>query len=190
MKEVDFYEPFALRFKFHISSVLKEGIWVDYACDGYLDTLLRLIQRSTGKELISDNTYIPKLKLDIVFAFGSIKGVLFLLVEAKYATTLSLVNYSQLLGYLSVAHFIDFGLLLLIRKKVGGVFSSDLQEILDLGSLPLQWSASYFQNSKQIDYHCGIVSYTHGNGIDWENTDSINGLSSFHRLARELNSRL
>ncbi len=133
-------------------------------------------------------TYIPKLKVDIVFSIiCPNKKVRLVLIEAKYLKQLSLKDYSQLVGYLQVAKSIDLGLLLLIQKQMSpNKLSNDFQEIVRLKKLPMDWFIDMKKINEQYNFKTGIINYLPSGGIDWINTAEINGISSFKELVEIL----
>ena len=127
--------------------------------------------------------YIPKLKLDILLGIKLVNKIHFILVEAKYLTQLSLKDYSQLTGYFQVAKNIGTGLLLLIVKGTSpNKLSSDFGEILKLNKLPMDWKVTV--KNSEYDFKTGILTYLPGNGINWIETNNINGISDFKQLVQ------
>ena len=184
INEVSFYEEFSKKFSQYLSTYLGNEYKVYYACNNTLDNLISNLEKACGIKIKPDNVYIPKLKLDIVFAICSNnQKPRLILIEAKYLHQLSLKDYSQLVGYLQVAKTIDLGLLLLIQKgATSNKLSNDFQEIVRLKKLPMNWIMDLLQFNETHNFKTGIISFVPNNGIDWLDTKEINGISSFEEL--------
>ncbi|MEI7812969.1 MAG: hypothetical protein WCJ01_11200 [Ignavibacteria bacterium] len=188
MNEIYFYEEFSKKFSQYLTSYLGAGYKVFYSCNNTLDKLLSNLEIFCNLKLKPDNIYIPKLKLDILFAVcGGNKGPRLILIEAKYLHQLSLKDYSQLAGYLQVARIIDLGLLLLIHKDGStNIVSNDFQEIVSFKKLPMNWLIELKQSNETHNFMTGIISFTPNNGIDWFNVKESYGISSFEELVTNL----
>lgn len=188
MNEISFYEEFSKKFSQYLTTYLGEGYKVFYSCNNTLDNLVSNLEKSCGIKIKPDNVYIPKLKLDIVFAIcGDNKKPRLILIEAKYLDQLSLKDYSQLVGYLQVAKSIELGLLLLIQKGASSnKLSNDFQEIVRLKKLPMDWLIDLKQFNETHNFKTGIISFIPNNGIDWLDTKDIYGISSFDELVANL----
>ncbi|MBZ0198697.1 MAG: hypothetical protein K8H86_02435, partial [Ignavibacteriaceae bacterium] len=185
MNEIGYYEEFSNKFSDYLKSYLTNSQSVYFSCNKTLDNIIAELEQLSGLCLSDNDTYIPKLKIDIVFAICglNVKPRL-ILIEAKYLNQLSLKDYSQLAGYLQVAKTIDLGLLLLIQKGLSvSKLSNDFQEIVRLKKLPMDWLINLKQKNNSYEFKTGIINYTPGNGIDWIDTKEINGISSFQELA-------
>jgi hypothetical protein len=185
INEVSFYEEFSKKFSQYLSSYLGNTFQVYYACNNTLDNLISNLENGSGIKIKPDDVYIPKLKLDIVFAIcGENQDPRLILIEAKYLHQLSLKDYSQLVGYLQVAKTIELGLLLLIQKRgASNKLSNDFQEIVRLRKLPMNWMMSLQQINETHNFKTGIISFIPNNGIDWLDTKEISGISSFEELS-------
>lgn len=185
LNEVSFYEEFSKKFTQYLSSYLGNNFKIFYDYNNTLDNLVSNLEKSCGIKIKPDNVYIPKLKLDIVFAIhGNNQKPRLILIEAKYLHQLSLKDYSQLVGYLQVAKTIDLGLLLLIQKGASSnKLSNDFQEIVRLKKLPMDWIMDLQQFNETHNFKTGIISFVPNNGIDWLDTKEINGISSFEEFA-------
>ncbi|MES2702675.1 MAG: hypothetical protein V4649_08555 [Bacteroidota bacterium] len=188
MNEISYYEEFAQKFKQYLISYLGNEYVVAYSCNNTLNVLINNIEAEISITISPVNLYIPKLKVDIVFAVvDRHKVVKFILIEAKFLNQLSLKDYSQLVGYLQVAKFIDSGLLLLIQKGNSiNKLSNEFQEIIRLQKLPMDWIMDLRKINEKCVFKTGIISYLPNNGIDWVDTEDINGISSFESLAKYL----
>jgi hypothetical protein len=183
-KEIAFYETFSNKFIKYLHSYLGEGYSIFFEHNKALDTMLQNLAVTSGLNIVNNDVYIPKLKLDIVFLIvAPDKQIKLLLIEAKYLPQLGLKDYSQLVGYLQVAKIIDIGLLLLIQKgKSNTKLSNDFHEIIALKKLPMHWLIELKTTSEQHKFRTGILHYIPQNGIDWVNTADIQGISSFENL--------
>lgn len=184
MNEISYYEEFADKFITYIQTYLGKDYIIHYSINKTLDTIIDDLRELTGKQIISENIYIPKLKIDIVFAIHrKNEPVKLILVEAKYLNQLRLIDYSQLVGYLQVGKIIDLGLLLLIQKEYStNKLSNAFQEIIRLKKLPMEWVVQLKPSSEKHQFQTGILYYVPNNGIDWINTSELNGISSFEEL--------
>lgn len=181
MKEIDFYEVFANKFIKYLEGYLDDSFEIAYSQNKSLDSMIAEVCDLLKVSNPFPDEYIPKLKLDILFGIKQANKIHFILVEAKYLTQLSLKDYSQLTGYLQVAKNIGTGLLLLIVKGTSpNKLSSDFGEILKLNKLPMDWKVTV--KNTEYDFKTGIITYLPGNGINWIETNNINGISDFEQL--------
>lgn len=186
--EISFYDEFSKRFRGYLSTYLGDNYGVFYSCNKTLDLIVSDLETQSGINIRKKGTYIPKLKVDIVFSvITPCQKTRLILIEAKYLSQLSLKDYSQLVGYLQVAKTIDLGLLLLIQKGVSRTkLSNDFQEIVRLKKLPMDWFIDMNKIDEQYCFKTGIINYLQGGPVEWVNTAEINGISSFEELARIL----
>jgi hypothetical protein len=185
MNEISYYDEFSVKFSSYLKSYLPQNYSVHFSFNKTLDNIIFDLEQQSGLSISDNDTYIPKLKVDIVFLIsGDIIKPRLILIEAKYLNQLSLKDYSQLVGYLQVAKSIDFGLLLLIQKGLSvNKMSGDFQEIVRLKKLPMDWIINLKKSNEMYQFKTGIINYTPGNGIDWIDTKELNGISSFDDLA-------
>ncbi len=188
MNEISFYKEFSEKFKNYLVSYLGEGFKVFYSSNKSLDNMVADLEEQSNVKVSRDDSYIPKLKLDICFAIIDNQDVVkLILIEAKYLKQLSLKDYSQLVGYMQVAKTINLGLLLLIPQgNSTNKLSNDFQEILSLNKLPMDWLLNLKLLREEHQFKTGIITYIPGNGIDWINTKELNGISSFEELVLNL----
>jgi hypothetical protein len=147
------------------------------------------IESDLSVKIDFQNEYVPKLKLDVLFAFEKGGQVHLILIEAKYLSQLALQNYSQLSGYLQVAKNISTGILVLINKGYSANrLSNDFSEIIQLEKLPMDWTQ--LVKSKQYQFQTGIVTFQPGNGIEWIDTSELSGISSFQQLAELIENQI
>lgn len=75
------------------------------------------------------------------------------------------------------------GLLLLIPKSQSGTYlSNDFLEIVRLRKLPKDWNIHLKDTKDEFRIRTGIIVYHPQGKIDWVDTVSINGISSFDEL--------
>jgi len=138
MKEIDFYVEFSEKFIQYLRSYINEDFEIAYSVNKSLDSMINEVSNKLNTAIDFENDYIPKLKLDILFAIRKNEKVHLILFEAKYLRQLSLKDYSQLSGYLQVAKNISTGILLLIVKGSSpNKLSNDFNEIVQLKKLPM-----------------------------------------------------
>ncbi len=190
MNEISYYEEFSKKFTQYLNTYLGDSYKVYYSCNKTLDLIILELENISGITIKEQGTYIPKLKLDIVFAIcDPSEKVRLILIEAKYLSQLSLKDYSQLVGYLQVAKTINLGLLLLVQKGIStNKISNDFQEIIRLRKLPMDWFIDMRKINEQYNFKTGIVHYLPNSGIDWIDTNEIDGISSFEELTEILKS--
>lgn len=191
MKEIDFYPEICNKFKEYLITYLPKNAEINYSFNKLLPQMMDEINKKFGISEI-DNSYIPKLKLDILFGVKiSNEKLFYILFEVKYLKQLGLAEYSQLSGYLQVAKNIKFGILFLVLKpNSNSSLSSDFNEIIRTNHLPMEWKMMIdtIEKTEEFSYKTGISYYMPNNGIDWIDTKNIGGISSFEELADELNS--
>lgn len=185
MNEISFYKEFSNKFSQYLNTYLGDNYSVYYSCNKTLDFIVSDLESQSGIAIKEPGTYIPKLKVDIVFSIiNPNQKVRLILIEAKYLSQLSLKDYSQLVGYMQVAKTIDLGLLLLIHKGMStNKLSNDFQEIVRLKKLPMDWCIDTKKINERYSFKTGIISYLPAGGIDWVDTADINGISSFEEIA-------
>jgi len=190
MNEISYYDEFSMKFSSYLKSYLPQSFSVHFSCNKTLDNIITDLEELSGLKIRINDTYIPKLKVDIVFLVSgpNIKPIP-ILIEAKYLNQLSLKDYSQLVGYLQVAKIIDLGLLLLIQKGLSvNILSGEFQEIIRLKKLPMDWILNLRKSNENFQFKTGIINYVPGNGIDWIDTKELSGISSFDELTMILTS--
>ncbi len=191
MKEIDFYPEICAKFKKYLITYLPNDAEINYSFNKLLPQMIDEINEKFGINE-TNSSYIPKLKLDILFGIkiGNEK-LFYILFEVKYLKQLGLAEYSQLSGYLQVAKNIKFGILFLVLKpNSNSSLSSDFNEIIRTNNLPMKWKMliDTIDKQEEFNYKTGISYYIPNNGIDWIDTKNIGGISSFEELAVELNS--
>lgn len=190
MNEISHYESFSIKFKQYLDAYLDTAYISYFSCNNTLDILVKDLETQSGYKIRPDNTYIPKLKVDIVFVIcGKDNFSKLILIEAKLLNQLTLKDYSQLVGYLQVAKSIGIGLLLLIQKNTSkNNLSNDFNEIIKLKKLPMSWQIELNSIAQKHIFKTGLISYIPNNNIDWINTKDINGISSFEELCNMIYS--
>jgi len=182
MKEIDFYVEFSEKFIKYLRGYINQDFEIAYSVNKSLDSMISEVSDKLSARIEFENEYIPKLKLDILFAVKKNDKVHLILFEAKYLKQLSLKDYSQLSGYLQVAKNISTGILLLIVKGSSpNKLSNDFNEIVKLKKLPMDWT-QVVSNNKYL-FQTGIMTFQPGNGIDWIDSKMVNGISDYEELA-------
>ena len=83
--EISYYEEFSKKFSQYLNTYLGEDYSVFYSCNKTLDFIVSDLENQSGITIKEEGTYIPKLKVDIVFSIiNSDKKVRLILIEAKY----------------------------------------------------------------------------------------------------------
>lgn len=185
MNEVGYYEEFSLLFSKYLADYINSSCKIYFEKDNTLDVLVRKIETKSGIKILSDDFYVPKLKVDILFFvyLENEKRGRLILIEAKYLEQLSLINYSQLSGYLQVGKKIEIGLLLLIQKPTSKRgLSNEFNEILRLKKLPMNWTMKINPSNESYSLRTGIIIYDPNWGIDWVDSSELNGISSYEEL--------
>lgn len=191
MKEIDFYPEICNKFSAYLISYLPETSEIQYSYNKSLPQMIAEIEQKFNISKIDNLSYIPKLKLDILFGIKTKKDdkIKFILLEVKYLNQLGLSEYSQLAGYLQVAQHIKIGVLFLVMKpKSNSSLSNDFNEIIKTHNLPMEWKMFIEDKARKQEYNfkTGISYYIPNNGIEWINTTDIHGISSFQNLANEI----
>jgi len=189
MKEIDFYDEFSEKFITYLRGYINVDLEIAYSVNKSLDAMIKEVSNKLDAEISFENEYIPKLKLDILFAIKNKSKTHLILFEVKYLRQLSLKDYSQLSGYLQVAKNISTGILLLVVKGSSpNKLSNDFNEIIKLKKLPMNWIQNI--KDKQYLYKTGIIYFQPGNGINWIDSKRINGISNFEELALIINEAI
>lgn len=188
MKEIDFYPEICAKFSDYLISYLPNGSKIHYSYDKRLPQMIEEIEKKNEFKSTISETYIPKLKLDILFSIKlpSESDLKYILLEVKYLEQLTLAEYSQLIGYLQVAKKISIGIIFLVIKPDSSIpLSNDFQEILRTKNLPMEWMILLKnQVQEKFDFKTGISYYVPRNGVEWIDTHQVNGISSFEDLAK------
>jgi len=187
MNEIDFYPEICAKLEKYLLTYLPENVLIKYAYNNTLPTLVYEIEQSFNLKSKLSITYLPKLKLDILFGIklADSTDIVFVLFEVKYLKETGLAGYSQLVGYLQVAKKIAFGILLVVLKPDSySQLSNDFSEIINMKHLPMEWQLKFSATDKKYLFRSGICYYTPNNGIDWINAQESNGISSFEELAK------
>ena len=186
MKETDFYPEICSKFKKYLLSYLPAEAEIAYSYDKFLPNLIADVYRDLAA-VPKANSYIPKLKLDILFGIKIGEKISLLLFEVKYLKQLGLAEYSQLSGYLQVAKIIKLGLLFLVLKPGSSApLSSDFNDLIRSQYLPMQWQLLSSNEKDSFHYKTGISYYLPNSGIEWVDTKNLGGIFSFEDLAKEL----
>lgn len=189
IKEIDFYPDIARKFKQNIISKYP-NLDVAFSYNKELPQMVNEVENTLSFESCFKGAFVPKLKLDILFAIrnqlnNKSKLILF---EVKYAKDLSLSNYSQLLGYLQIAKKIDTGVLFLVNKggRSTNGFSNDFTEIVQANVLPMNWSVTECNDCTERHFQTAICQWYQGGRLMWTDASLLRGLSSIDELLYDL----
>lgn len=185
--EQDFYDEISLKLGCYMEEILPEGYEVAFSKNKPLGQMIEELQQELSGNTAYNSSYIPNLQLDILMDIKIPDGTIKLcLIEVKYSKNLSLINYSQLVGYLQVAKKIPLGLLLLVVKNPrSSNMSNDFSEILNTNYLPMDWHMFVREGSgeERYDFRVGICGLTPNNGFHWIRSSSCYGISSWEELS-------
>lgn len=189
MKEIDFYPEVCEKFERYLIEYLPSGSRISSSFNKSLPQLVEDIESDLGITSSISKSFIPRLKLDILLGvkFPDIDDVVYVLFEVKYLNQLGLAEFSQLVGYLQVSKKINLGLLFLVLKPNSkSPLSNDFNEILLTNNLPMKWEGVFENNETHVPFNTGICHYVKNGGIEWVNTNDVDGISSFEGLATML----
>lgn len=153
-----------------------------------LDAILRKIEKEAGRPTPFTGNHVPTVHPDILLGALDPSGFAgFCLVEVKYKDQLTLISYSQLLGYLLTIRLVGVGLLVLVTDDfTPASMSPELTSLLSDGDLPMQAAIQAGNSGTSIPLRTGIATYTPGDGIDFIKSPACGGLSNFGELASVL----
>ena len=192
MHETDFYPEISRKLEREIESCFSDGadavVCTHNKECASLSEMVADIENKLGGVTDFNKDYVPRLCIGLLVGLKLDKKRIGLcLVEVKYGDNLSLIDYSQLVGYLSVAKHIKAGLLLLVQKRPDNdMLSNDFSTILDLGKLPIKFGLDVFKgdSSSRFNFHSGIIKYVPNNGFEWYNSSKQSGISNFKDLVK------
>ncbi len=191
MREQDFYPKLCEIFSENLLEYLPRGSRIVYSYDKSLNIMVSEIQNKLESEDDDFGEYIPKLKIDILFGIKipDRSKTRYILFEVKYLNQLNLSHLSQLVGYLQVTKNIKHGILLLVAKDyAGNQVSNDFKELIQMRYIPMDWKLTFseLEVSPTYSFKTGISWYLPGDGVEWENTADILGITSFEDLANQI----
>lgn len=186
--EIDFYPEISEKIKRELSYFLGDNYSLATSFNKLLPLMVEEIEEELSVKSELSECYIPRLKLDILLGVKNEtkKTIVLVLLEVKYKQNLSLIDFSQLTGYLNVAQSIPIGILLLVRKRNGmSPISDDLSEIIEMGLLPLDCRLC-IEGKGEFQLNYGFCFFVPSNGITWKDTDRLGGISNFESLASKV----
>lgn len=193
-REIDFYQEIGERFREHIAEHFHESSSLHFVCNDSLDKMIFEMERALSGRTIFHGSYVPFLRLDILIGVRTQESdfISLVLLEVKHADQLSLMDYSQLSGYLQVAQLIKHGVLLLVEKDSRSTLSNDFREILRQSSLATEWDmvVRSVAGEPSFSFRTGICSYCPGNGLVWEQLNSPRGIGSYESLAESMKEEI
>lgn len=187
--EPDFYKDIATTFESKIKQI-NPDLRVYYSMNKELPEMIKEINKNLGDNGFFSGVYVPRLKLDILFAIHNPVNNRseLILFEVKYSDGLKLINYSQLLGYLLTAKRIKIGILFLVRKAgtppTG--LSSDFNELKNSNRLPMNWTIKEHQDSMAFGFRTAICDWEEGCHIKFTQCSNEGGISSLRELVDTL----
>lgn len=190
MQESDFYQEIADKLMHEIGYALPMAD-EPLACVVHnrqypsLTEMVGQIESVLGAPSGFNKEYVPRLRVDLVAGFKKQGRTSLCLFEVKYADSLNLMDFSQLIGYMNVAKHIKAGVLLLVQKSAGkAMLSNDFSSILDLGNAPLNVRSVIKSAAKtpEFSFNIGILKLVPDNGFEWCNTEKHCGISNFDDL--------
>ncbi|MDR3060185.1 MAG: hypothetical protein LBU84_18850 [Prevotella sp.] len=187
MNEISFYPDICEKFSKYLAFYLPKESKIYYSYNKILPQMVDEIEKQMDEKSDISNSYIPRLKLDILFGIKvSNKPIRFILIEVKYCPQLTLADYSQLMGYLQVARKIDIGILFLVRKQASSnPLSNDFSNILQMKNLPMKWEMK-LDNNSLYNFQSGINYYVPNSEIEWIPSDELCGIGSFPTLSQKI----
>ncbi len=192
MKEIDFYPLIAEKFKKDLSTRLQACNYsLEFSYKPFLPDQVKELSSKLDVKLFGDD-HIPGIKTDILMAVKSekTKRHVLTLFEVKYSASLTLMDFSQLAGYLQVAKKIRYGLLCLVEKGPSSpALSGDFSDFIRLHSLSLDWRLFFDRLSgKQFSFKVGICRMIPNDGVKWVRTEHVNGIVGYEGLIDEIHS--
>lgn len=187
-KETDYYNEIALKIIKYLQGLSGNEYQFAYAENNYLPSLVKEIESKLGGKTTYNSEYIPNLKLDILMGVKktNYNHISLILFEVKLLESLSLIEYSQLLGYLMVSTKIPIGILFLVAKTGSKApLSRELNDLISLNLLPMD-IVSKINNDITFPVKSGICYYHPGNGIYWIDTNKIQGISNYEQFINEI----
>lgn len=186
LKETDYYPEICLKMLKYLEDCMGGGCKFACSIKTSLPEMVNDIYAQLGED--GSDVYYPQLKVDITIGvkFPNAK-ISLILLEVKLGSTLSLMNFSQLVGYMQVAKHIEVGLLILVNKGVkGSPLSSDFASIINVRQLPADWKVLLNNTKEHYNFKTGICMYTPSNGIDWVDSSICSGISNWGNLKDSL----
>ena len=190
LREVDFYHEIAEKCVKKLSAELDDEYQIGFVHNqmpgnSELRAMVRTLKDQFG--IREDSTYVPSLKVDILIGVWHPRQQLkLMLIEVKYANSLALVDYSQLIGYMQVAQVVPVGLLVIVPKRGRSEISADFRNYIDMGRLPMLWISPASPMDKLVHLKTGIATYVGGGEFRLENTSASGGLSSWGTVAHSI----
>lgn len=187
-KETDYYGRICSRVESHLSTALGAGFKIAAVDNKTAPTLKDQVSQICSRLGIeSQGDRYPQIRTDITFGvIGSSNELRLGIIEVKGpAKTVGLSEFSQLIGYLQVAQFIEVGVLMLIVDQMPTtILTSDLSSVISTGRLAAKWTVFLASDKNRVfNYETGICAYEIDGSIDFVNTSGIDGFSSWLDIA-------
>lgn len=180
--EIAYYPEICTKFGKYLNDVFEGLNKYAYSQNKQLNLMIEEIH--TELEIKKSDLFYPPLKTDIAFGVEFPNDQLSpFLIEVKRGKTLSLIDYSQLIGYLQVARHIRVGILMLVNEgSRASQLSNDFKDLIDIQQLTFDWTMTSNTTGEISSFRTGICVYTPGNGIDWIDSRHSNGISDWVTL--------
>ncbi|MFM8857901.1 MAG: hypothetical protein ACKOI2_12005 [Actinomycetota bacterium] len=189
-KEVDFYQELSSDIYSAMIAVLPAG-WsvavVDNTERPDLPQQVDALCDSLGVFRVGSSfpRVLPDIVLGVLGPDHRLKLAMFEVKGPK--TSVGLIDYSQMFGYLHSAELIACGVLLLVEKHhLPSPLSLDLRRVIDGLRLPCHWTFKNLANDSERTYRSGIASFLEGSHIRWIDLSSLSGICSWSDLAHSL----
>lgn len=193
MKEVDFYQEIAELVSDWLQVHLPPQMTIAYTHNQRTTKNLRAMVRDLEEQLGigASDEYLPELAIDALIGVCSPEGnVTYVVLEIKYQKAVSLMEFSQLVGYLQMGRHAHTGLLISVVPPEASAISSSFKREISGGVLPMSWSITPHNGDEAIDFKAGIVTYPIGGQARFIDAASCGGVSSPEELSKVLLARL
>jgi hypothetical protein len=189
-REVDHYDEICKLVIDSVSSALPSdwrcAIVNNQSCPNLRQQIKNLCAQLKIQDLSLDFPIVlPDIVLGICDPQGRLRLAMF---EVKGpANSMSLTDYSQMIGYLQSAEKINIGVLLLIESRsTEAPTSTDLQRVIDGGWLLANWTCISNMSGRSHKYRSGITWYSPGGNIEWASLAPVGGISNWSEFLTEL----
>ena len=146
-----------------------------------------MVEELAAKLFCERPTYYPEIKPDLLVGVNKGGKLELCLLEVKESNNIGLMDYSQLIGYLSVCRSVKAGLLILVPKKPSNpMFSSDFSKLMETGQVSMCWRENSCGSVENNFHKVGLLKYIPSNGFIWENTEKFNGISTLKDMVSTL----
>lgn len=193
LKEIDFYQEIseivAELLEIHLPPTHRVAYTHNQRDTKTLNTMVRDLERQLGLE--HSDHYWPDLSVDALVGVSSPEAkVQYIVLEIKYQNAVSLMEFSQLVGYLQVGRHVQFGLLISVVQPGKSAISGAFKREVSSGALPMSWRMIDRSNERSSQFDSGIVTYPIGGQARFVDSSASMGISSPEALAKALMAAL